>query len=466
MALTREQVEAYFKSQGRPWADEDLYDEFLNAGELQPLYDEIVQNGYDLPDVDRWFHLMDVMGVDLPFKTAMKIAEALWEADLEALELNLPEYRVFGEQKVNGIFRGSFDEVKERIRREVLQKEGFALGELGDVRIPDLKLEDAFKLYAELRGETDGAKTLFLMDSNRIFDLSRSEDTNLTPYEFKKIADQYLAPEDPLHAFIEQEVPFRMRQYNDIDISDKQCAELIDALEENVDVMFDYDRLDSFLMSKYEELAGLDSERIKNLRGEISVLMKELDGAIAYDPDKAPAIEKRLSELVDELNALRGVKPRTFIFDDELMVNASLDSVNGYLWAVDTLVDRIPGSDDMENINFYADYQAEYGTVSLDATYYTTLDGKEIQKCVEIELSGEEQSALLAAMEAYAQEEEGQSLLEMVNACRAEYELGPILPKNDSLPLEEQIQAAEARGERNSAAAGKPVLRDTSEREC
>ena len=465
MALTREQVEAYFKGQGRPWADEDLYDEFLNAGELQPLYDEIVQNGYDLPDVDRWFHLMDVMGVDLPFKTAMKVAEALWEADLEALELNLPEYRVFGEQKVNGIFRGSFDEVKERIRREVLQKEGFALGELGDVRIPDLKLEDAFKLYAELRGETDGAKTLFLMDSSRIFDLSRSEDTNLTPYEFKKIADQYLAPEAPLDVFIEQEVPFRMRNVLGIDVSDEQCASLVEKVKENLDIMFDYDKFDSFLTDKYEALAGLDSKRIKDVRGEISVLMKELDGAIAYDPDKAPAIEKRLSELVDELNALRGVKPRTFIFDDELMVNASLDSVNGYLWAVDTLVDRIPGTDDMENINFYADYQAEYGTVSLDATYYTTLDGKEIQKCVEIELSGEEQSALLAAMEAYAQEEEGQSLLEMVNACRAEYELGPILPKNDSLPLEEQIQAAEARGERNSAAAGKPVLRDTSERE-
>lgn len=466
MALTREQVEAYFKSQGRPWADESWYDEFLNAGEKQPLYDEIVQNEYGLPDVERWFHLMEVMGVDLSFKTAMKIADALWEADLEALELNLPEYRVFGEQKVNGIFRGSFDEVKERIRTEVLQKEGFALGELGDVRIPDLKLEDAFKLYAELRGETDGAKTLFLMDSDRLFDLSHSEDTHLGPYEFKKLVDQYLAPENPLDVFIEQEVPFRMRNVLGVDVSDEQCASLVEKIKENLDVMFDYDKFDSFLTAKYEELAGLDSKRIKAVRGEISVLWKELDGAIAYDPDKAPAIENRLSELADELNVLLGEKPRTFIFDDELMVNASLDSVNGYLWAVDALVDRIPGSDDMENINFYADYQAEYGTVSLDATYYTTLDGKEIQKCVEIELSGEEQSALLAAMEAYAQEEEGQSLLEMVNACRAEYELGPILPKNDSLPLEEQIQAAEARGERNSSGTGKTVLRDTSEREC
>lgn len=475
MALTREQVEAYFKSQGRPWADEDLYDEFLTAGELQPLYDEIVQNGYDLPDVDRWFHLMDVMGVDLPFKTAMKIAEALWEADLEALELNLPEYRVFGEQKVNGIFRGSFDEVKERIRREVLQKDGFQVQQLGDVRVPDLKLKDAFKLCAELRGEADGSKTLFLMNPDRyshlghslVYDLSLGENLLLSPYEFKEIVDQYLAPEDPLHAFIEQEVPFRMRQYNDIDISDKQCAELIDALEENVDVMFDYDRLDSFLMSKYEELAGLDSERIKNLRGEIHNLRHELEGAIEFGPaDLVPAIDKRLCSLQAELDAALGIKPRTFIFDDELVHMADNVTINGYLWAVDALVDKLPSSEDMENINFYANYNLATGKIELLSTYDTPTADGELNKMLVVELSAEEQQALVGVMEEYCRNTYGVSCLEFANELRSDLGL-PLLPDCSSEPsaLEDQIRAAQALVD-GSSGAEKPRSRDSAGREC
>lgn len=87
MSLTREQVEMYFKNQGRPDADEAWYDEFLNAGERQSIYDEIVENNYDLSDVDRWFHLMKVMGVEMKFETATSINTALWEEDIETMEL-------------------------------------------------------------------------------------------------------------------------------------------------------------------------------------------------------------------------------------------------------------------------------------------------------------------------------------------------------------------------------------------
>lgn len=105
MSLTREQVEMYFKNQGRPDADESWYDEFLNAGERQPIYDEIVQNDYDLSDVDRWFHLMKVMGVEMKFETAMSINSALWEEDIETMELELPEpmsakHKIYGFSEV------------------------------------------------------------------------------------------------------------------------------------------------------------------------------------------------------------------------------------------------------------------------------------------------------------------------------------------------------------------------------
>lgn len=114
MSLTREQVEMYFKGQGRPDADEAWYDEFLNAGERQPIFDEIVENDYDLSDVDRWFHLMKVMGVEMKFETAMSINSALWEEDIETMEINAPEpmpakHKIYGFSEVSseGFYDGN-----------------------------------------------------------------------------------------------------------------------------------------------------------------------------------------------------------------------------------------------------------------------------------------------------------------------------------------------------------------------
>lgn len=476
MALTREQVEKYLKGQGHPHPDADgTFDEFMYGGERRAMYDEAVLNNYALPDVDRWFHLVKVMGIDLPFDTAMKIDGALHEADLETMELNLPEERFGLDPYGRGVFKGPFEDVKEQIRKQVIQKDDFSVGQLADLQVPGLKLADSFQLYAQLRGEADGSKTLVFMNPDRyshlghglIYDLSLSKDMVLTPHEFKEIVDQHLPAEDPLHAFIEQEVPFRMRQLNDIDISDKQCTELIDALKENVDVIFDYDRLDSFLMSKYEELAGLDSERIKSLRGEISNLRHELEGAIEFGPaDLVPVIDKRLCTLQAELDAALGIKPRMFIFDDELCLNDDNVTLNGYLWAVDGLVDRLSFSEDMENINFYANYNLATGKMELLSTYDTPTADGELNKMMAVELTAEEQEALVGAMEEYCHNTYGVSCLEFANELRADLGLA-LLQDRSSVPstLEAQIQVAQALVD-GSSGAEKPRSRASAWREC
>lgn len=109
--------------------------------------------------------------------------------------------------------------------------------------------------------------------------------------------------ESPLMSFIDQEVPFRMRELNGIEISDKECSDLVDALKENTDVMFDYDAIDDFLMEKLYELRSLDGQKIHALRGEISNLYHELNGAVFHDEESVPAIERRLNELTLRLAA-------------------------------------------------------------------------------------------------------------------------------------------------------------------
>lgn len=602
--LTREQVETYLKGHGHPQPDADgTLDEFMNGGARQAMYDEAVRNNYALPDVDRWFHLVKVMGVDMKFETALKIDRALYEEDLETMELNLPEERFGLDAYGRGVFKGSFEDVKDQVRAEVIQKEGFRVGQLADLQVPGLTLSDAFKLYAELRGETDGAKTLLLMDPTRMYDLARTEDTLLADYELRDILKDYiiLDDRDPLDAFIEKEVAFRLPFVHELDASEEVCRLVAEEVKNHNDVMFDYDRFDNFLLEQYDVIKCVDQDLLKAINENIARLLCEISPDVRFDvyvPDEKKQLDKLLvikdlmmkagklgatmhldpnaiidnehldsfwygerkdveigsfeyqgyrisievrgdvemsvmaenmeDELIsyrkqdgkgtlenpalmavvpndDVLHYLEGegrlnwalnnwvecfvfdqkgneiqslnevlnwnvldafghvdriiqmirgheklmdiskgpVDDRMFIFDEELMVNDDLESVNGYLWAVDALVDRIPGSDVMENINFYADYQAETGAVSVDAVYWTTVDGKEMQKTVGIELSDEEKAALLVAMEAYSQKKDGMSLLEQVNACRAEYDLGPV-PRAPKGALDAQILVAEA----------------------
>jgi len=315
--------------------------------------------------------------------------------------------QLFSERAVlvkENIFHGSLEEVKQRVQSEVIGKEGFETGELADIQAPDLTLSDAFQLYAQLRGQTDGAKTVFLMGKDEMWDLSKAEDTRLTEYELRQTVEPYLTG-TTLERFIEQEVPFRLENVLGVQVSAQVCHEITEAVKEQTDVMFDYDRFDAFLAEKCEELAPQATQE--------------------------------------------ATLPKKFIFDEELMTNADLQSLNGYLWAVDALVDKLPMPEDMENINFYAEYDVKLDVLSLTATYDTPTADGELHKAYDVPLSDQEKKELLEAMEAYCQKEYGQSLLEFVNDDRAEYDLPAITPPTEKEgrkpPLLDRIQAAEVR---------------------
>lgn len=106
--IRQEQYVKYLQGQVYPYPEQDgVLEIFLNAGDRQWMYDEAVENNYALPDVDRWFHLLDVMGIDFNFETAMKIDKALYEADLETMELPLPEERKSFEEKLGAAIQNS-----------------------------------------------------------------------------------------------------------------------------------------------------------------------------------------------------------------------------------------------------------------------------------------------------------------------------------------------------------------------
>ena len=66
----------------------------------------------------------------------------------------------------------------------------------------------------------------------------------------------------PLFAFIEEEVPYRFKEVFHMEVDQDVLNDIIDELIDNNDVMFDYDKLDSWLMEKYDELTqdGPDME--------------------------------------------------------------------------------------------------------------------------------------------------------------------------------------------------------------
>ena len=446
MALTREQIEQYLNGQGHPHPDADgTLDEFIYGGERQAMYDEAVLNNYALPDVDRWFHLVKVMGIDLPFDAAIKIDGALHEANLETMELSLPEERFGLDAYGRGVFKGSYEEVKEQVKADVVQKEGFTAGDLCKIQVPGLTLDDAFQLYAELRFQADGLRTLLFGNRDEVWDISGPENERLLPYELDQIVEPFLQKESPLYQFIDQEVPFRMREVLGIEISDRHCLDLAEAVKENLDVMFDYDRFSDFLMNKYEELLGLDKEHLASIRGEISNLRHELDWAAQYAPDQEEVIAKRLVNLSNELDAAFGMKPRIFIFDDELTLANDNVTIEGYVWAVDALVDRLPSSEDMENINFFPEYNVETGDVKLTAIYDTPIADGELNKSWEVTLTDDEKVKLVSAMEDYCKELCGVSCLDFVNEIRHREGLSPLRKDIAQDSLESLIFAAETK---------------------
>jgi len=86
--LTEEEVVTYLKRQGHPQPEIDgTLDEFMAGGSRPAHYIEAVRNGYDLPDIDRWFHLEDILNTELSFRAAMFIDNGIWEEGHDVLDV-------------------------------------------------------------------------------------------------------------------------------------------------------------------------------------------------------------------------------------------------------------------------------------------------------------------------------------------------------------------------------------------
>lgn len=593
--VTREQVEQYLKSQGRPNADESWYDEFLNAGERQHIYDEIVANNYDLADVDKWLHLNKVLGVELDYKTAMKIDGALWEADKETLELKLPKERIFQKETV---LMGDYSDVKQQILNTYRSDDVELVTLLTEIGT-DLSMADTFKLYADLRQEVDGDTTLYFQSSGEVYDVA-TPDLLLSDEWLKRVSGFIPEPEpnEHLRSFLSHIVPFRL-MVNNIDASEKDVSVIVDELiDKGYDTIFDYDSLDGFLAENFREGIGFERDKLAELKGEIHNLRKELDGALIVDPGAAPGIEKRLAirecqleaaklgvdidlkpsdiidaehlnclwyggtigsmcykgyeifikvcgdvnfsvldengsdvlfayknknntgvmesddvfqfidndleletldnegrivwennnwveffvfdpsgnvvelfgldtvlednvleafedvgyykELIDEIIQKTSEKApivdgieKIFVFDDEIMINDDGESINGYLWAVDGLVDRLPSSETMENINFYANYNVRTGDIELIGSYYSFVNDAEKQKIVVLPLTDKEKEKLAVEFELYCQQECKQSCLGLVNEARSLDGKALLEPASFKVALDTQIDSAQ-----------------------
>ena len=110
----------------------------------------------------------------------------------------------------------------------------------------------------------------------------------------------------------------------------------------------------------------------------------------------------------------------TFVFDDELMISNDYESINGYLIATDYLVDTFLKDKDMDNINFYANYNVLTKEINLTASYYTSVLGVETQKNVDIFLSLKEKLALIKELESYCLESTEQSCYQFVMNAQKE----------------------------------------------
>lgn len=146
-----------------------------------------------------------------------------------------------------------------------------------------------------------------------------------------------------------------------------------------------------------------------------------------------------------------------FIFDDDLYGCQDFENeeVDGYVWAVDKLVNRLVyqakkelSSDifeSIENINFYPRYNLRTGEISLIGGYDFTEEGKIKDTCLGIPLSDKEKTILKASMDAYCQKKYKQSCLEFVNEGRAEENLSPLVTEKKGSGLDNMINSAENR---------------------
>lgn len=105
--VTREDVEKYLISQGHPNPSKSQIDEFFGP-ENKAMYDEAVRNQYSMYDLDRWFHLKEVLGEPISFHLAMFIDNALWTEEYEAMEISSPAELL---DTPEGILKGNIEQI-------------------------------------------------------------------------------------------------------------------------------------------------------------------------------------------------------------------------------------------------------------------------------------------------------------------------------------------------------------------
>ncbi len=330
------------------------------------------------------------------------------------------------------VFRGDYTDVKRQFEDAYEAGDKDNAGALLKHAVPDLSMEEASQLYAELRGEIHDDRVVYLKRDGEAFDISNAD--YLSKDELYKVVAGYVGEreevESPLMRFIEQEVPFRLLTILESDVTDEERAILINLVKENTDVLFDYDKIDGFLEDQLEKIRGLNSEKIHAVLLEMSNLRHELEGALMYDPDQAPGIDRRLCQLQAQLDALRCNNDSIFIFDEDVLVNDDFESVNGYLWAVDALVDRLPdAAEQRDNINFYADYNVKTGEIKVSSLCYLITDDAEINETHDIPLSDAEKVELISTFDQYCRYlGYGDSCLELVNEVRKGEGIEPVQP--------------------------------------
>lgn len=203
---------------------------------------------------------------------------------------------------------------------------------------------------------------------------------------------------------------------------------------ENKSSLIDYD-----FWVRYEALVG---EAL--VYDEYRAIDSEFDG----DPHDVEPEDVRVIEGFKEF--LHKHRMAMFVFDDELMFGQDDDreTVDGYVWAIDKLVDRMKGVvkdkhtpeeiESFDNINFYPIYNCWTCTVKIEGTYYYfDKDDKEDQGVFELPLSDAERAALIDAMEAYCERTCGCSCTAKLNEIRAEEGLAELNGFNSVMKSEE-----------------------------
>lgn len=99
------------------------------------------------------------------------------------------------ERNVNEIksSKSNYEFIKNQIKQEYMSGD-VELASIVSSAVTGLSVEDTFKLYAELRQEIDGDKTLYLMSSGEVFDIGAGE--RLNEAELKDILSEHISEEN------------------------------------------------------------------------------------------------------------------------------------------------------------------------------------------------------------------------------------------------------------------------------